>query len=133
TYVDANSTLSISLSPATADYHNPLTLSEKLQAESQAAPVSSMSSVSSGDSATSMSLMGTLMAADPTGTFFMFTKILQIVNKLYFININYGKRLEAFLAKSAPEGKVDPDPKKPQRVYNLKNSRGKLTQKTVPL
>ena len=48
-----------------------------------------------------MGVMGTLLAADPTGTFFRFTKILQIVNKLYFININYGKRLEAFLAKSA--------------------------------
>jgi hypothetical protein len=45
-------------------------------------------------------IMGGLLALDPTGTFFRFTKILQIVNKLYFININYGKRLEAFLKLS---------------------------------
>jgi hypothetical protein len=101
--------------------------------EQQAAPVAYTTSVSSGDSAASMSLMGTLMAADPTGTFFRFTKILQIVNKLYFININYGKRLEAFLAKSAPEQKADPEPSRPQRVYNRGTTRGKLSEHKVLL
>jgi hypothetical protein len=52
--------------------------------------------------------MGGLLALDPTGTFFRFTKILQIVNKLYFININYGKRLEAFLDQSVEYKYEDP-------------------------
>jgi hypothetical protein len=114
-------------------FKNILNSKDLAAAESQAAPVSSMSTVSSGDSAASMSLMGTLMAADPTGTFFRFTKILQIVNKLYFININYGKRLEAFLAKSIPVPEPEPDPRRPQSVFNRQASRGKLTLKAVPL
>ena len=73
------------------------------------------------------------MAADPTGTFFRFTKILQIVNKLYFININYGKRLEAFLAKSAMITMYDPNPNYPQYVYNVDNYRGKIDDKKVAL
>jgi hypothetical protein len=113
-------------------YQNAVTAKELAAAASQAAPVSSLSSVSSGDSAASMSLMGTLMAADPTGTFFRFTKILQIVNKLYFININYGKRLEAFLARSI--GEVDdPTPEKPQKVFNRRTTRGKLSLKEIPM
>ena len=79
--------------------------------------------------------LGTLMAADPTGTFFRFTKILQIVNKLYFININYGKRLEAFLAKSATFMKHDSsqDGNKPQHVYNSRKYRGKLSKTKTEL
>jgi hypothetical protein len=43
--------------------------------------------------------MGGLLALDPTGTFFRFTKILQIVNKLYFNQHKTMVRgLEAFLA-----------------------------------
>ena len=69
-----------------------------------------------------------LLALDPTGTFFRFTKILQIVNKLYFININYGKRLEAFLALLVRQYK------KPQNLNDVQNSktRGKLTGKKIP-
>jgi hypothetical protein len=72
--------------------------------------------------------MGTLLALDPTGTFFRFTKILQIVNKLYFININYGKRLEAFLAKSAHDQRRH-ETQKNESSLQQKNFRGKLTKK----
>ena len=89
--------------------------------------------VAAPDSATGLAVMGTLLAADPTGTFFRFTKILQIVNKLYFININYGKRLEAFLAKSAIQQYKEPTPAKPQPVYKQASFRGKLTNKKVTL
>ena len=81
-----------------------------------------------------MSVMGTLLAADPTGTFFRFTKILQIVNKLYFININYGKRLEAFLGTSALKPQTqNKDSQRLANVYNSKNYRGKLTRRQVTL
>jgi hypothetical protein len=83
--------------------------------------------VAAPDSATGLAVMGTLLAADPTGTFFRFTKILQIVNKLYFININYGKRLEAFLAKSAIA--FARRPKRKQRSSTWRNYRGKLTKR----
>jgi hypothetical protein len=82
------------------------------------------STIASPDSATGLAVMGTLLAADPTGAFFRFTKILQIVNKLYFININYGKRLEAFLAKSATiakHGQSEAEPSKTWTVFNQAN------------
>jgi len=80
-----------------------------------------------------MGIMGGLLALDPTGTFFRFTKILQIVNKLYFININYGKRLGAlFMAISGFEV-YDPDENRPQKVYNNLHYRGKLTAREITL
>ena len=78
-------------------------------------------------STTGMAVSGALLALDPTGTFFRFTKILQIVNKLYFININYGKRLEAFLAKSVRTDGVH------REGLNILNTRGKLSWKRVTL
>jgi hypothetical protein len=78
---------------------------------------------------TGLLFMGGLLALDPTGTFFRFTKILQIVNKLYFININYGKRLEAFLDLSQ-EPYPDPDP---QNARYILNTRPRLDKKNVPI
>ena len=68
-----------------------------------------------------------MLTADPTGTFFRFTKILQIVNRLYFININQGDRLEGFLANSASFEIYEPTPDHPQQVYNSRHYRGKLS------
>jgi hypothetical protein len=100
----------------------------------QAQAVSSLTTtVGSTDSPAGLAVVGALMAADPTGSFFRFTKILQIVNKLYFININYGKRLEAFLAKSATAGENNPELDKTQAIFNSKTTRGKLTNKKVTL
>jgi hypothetical protein len=82
---------------------------------------------------TGLGIMGGLLALDPTGTFFRFTKILQIVNKLYFININYGKRLEAFLDQSVEYKYEDPLVSNRQLVYNSKYSRGKLDKRNVPM
>ena len=80
-------------------------------------------------STTGVAASGALLALDPTGTFFRFTKILQIVNKLYFININYGKRLEAFLAKLAAKYRNS-------KYYDNEhayNTRGSLTKNRVTL
>src|SRR3990167_9576396 len=74
-----------------------------------------------------LSFMSAGLALDPTGTFFRFTKILQIVNKLYFININYGKRLETFLA--GPAVTMKPDPVfAPEQVLTYTQSMGRLTR-----
>jgi hypothetical protein len=107
---------------------------KKSESVLQAALLSIMTlTMAAPDSATGLALMGTLLAADPTGTFFRFTKILQIVNKLYFININYGKRLEAFLAKSALPDKVIDKEQENQLVYNSRNNRAKLSKEKVTL
>jgi hypothetical protein len=42
-------------------------------------------------------VMMAVVALDPTGVLMKFNQILKIINKLYFININYGIRLDAFL------------------------------------
>src|SRR3990167_7268183 len=85
--------------------------------------------LSSIDQPTSTSLGFVWLGLDPTGTFFRFTKILQIVNKLYFININYGKRLEAFLAKCKIS--LQNTYNMNELVYNSANFRGKLDQAKV--
>jgi len=49
-------------------------------------------------------LLALVYIFDVTGAAFRFTKVLQICNKLYFLNVNYGRKLEAFLwsIKSTP-------------------------------
>jgi len=103
---------------------------ETLKAAEQKAQIVSgaAKNLASTDTAVGMALMGTLLAADPTGTFFRFTKILQIVNKLYFINVNYGRRLEAFLAKSAVVTKAIF-----KETYKMLAWRGKLSYLHITL
>jgi hypothetical protein len=114
-------------------YYNTMTPAQLLTSLRQAQVSSLTTTVAAPDSATGLAVMGTLLAIDPTGTFFRFTKILQIVNKLYFININYGKRLEAFLAKSAIGNNARIETTKKQLAYNIRSTRGKLTNKKVTL
>ncbi|HYG84357.1 MAG TPA: hypothetical protein VD907_05795, partial [Verrucomicrobiae bacterium] len=112
-------------------YYNKMAENDANQINAESLASTLTTTVAAPDSATGLAVMGTLLAADPTGTFFRFTKILQIVNKLYFININYGKRLEAFLAKSSI---VHNDESKAQQLaYNSMLYRGKLTNKKVTL
>ena len=76
-------------------------------------------------------VMMTVVALDPTGVLMKFNQILKIINKLYFININYGKRLTAFLVNMGglPELSKDNNAK----VYQANVYRGKLTDKGVHL
>jgi hypothetical protein len=68
--------------------------------------------------------------ADPTGLFTQFTQILKLLNRLYFININYGNIAELFFLQiekaggTQRQGTQDPDAR--QRVW-----RGKLSKKDV--
>ena len=40
-----------------------------------------------------------LLGADPSGTLVKLSQYLKTYNKLYFINVNYGKRLDTFLSR----------------------------------
>jgi hypothetical protein len=112
-------------------YYNKMIASELELTDKAAVIVRPLSTtVAAPDSATGLAVMGTLLALDPTGTWYRFTKILQIVNKLYFININYGKRLEAFLAKSAIAVR---DGKTREAVVNMDEYRGRLSREKVTL
>jgi len=97
------------------------------------ATILSTSSIVSTDTPMGLGIMGGLLALDPTGTFFRFTKILQILNKLYFININYGKRLELFLYSLARFTPDTSSSTRPHWVYNIKHTRGKLSLRRLSL
>ena len=78
------------------------------------------------------SLVAFLLALDFSGAVFRVSRFLQIINRLYFLNTNYGPILGPFLLKSAQKLRHDPNTKRPQFVYNSKNYRGKLSdQKTT--
>ena len=119
----------ISTANVSTNYTNPINSKALSVLKQQQSVGQALTSPGSTDTAAGASITLALLALDPTGTFFRFTKILQIVNKLYFININYGKRLEAFLAKSAYAIKDD----KRTQVYHSTSTRGKLTAQMVPL
>ena len=119
----------ISSATGSTEYTNPIDKSQAETLKQQQSVAAQLGLAGSTDTAAGASITLALLALDPTGTFFRFTKILQIVNKLYFININYGKRLEAFLAKSAYAIKDD----KRTQVYHSTSTRGKLTAQMVPL
>ena len=75
------------------------------------------------------------ISVDPTGTFFKCTKILQVVNKLFFINIKYEKNLHDFLYNTASMITYEPNDNKnrPQFVYNSYMYRGKLSKYRISL
>ena len=75
-----------------------------------------------------------LMAAatlDPTGTLTRFTQVIKVTNRLYYININYGSRLDSFLKGI---DKVSGIRRKTEGLAYLKGTkcfRGKLSYKKV--
>jgi len=78
----------------------PLTLAasqmEVAGAKAQGAAMGAMM----GNNMAITTIIMTAVALDPTGVLMKFNQILKVINKLYFININYGTRLTVFLAQS---------------------------------
>lgn len=81
------------------------------------------------DSTVGSAVVLSAMALDPTGTVFRFTKILQVINKLYYINVNFGANLEHFLIQTAATVQESPEF---QNAHSL-HFRGKLSRNRVPL
>jgi len=69
----------------------------------------------------------------PSGLIVRFAQILKIINKLYFININYGKRLTAFLYSLTTTFRQFKDSPQNVQVYNNEDYRGKLSSSEVAL
>ena len=44
---------------------------------------------------------GSALVLDPTGTVFRFSQIIQIINKLYFVNVHFGRHLDPVLKRTA--------------------------------
>lgn len=77
--------------------------------------------------------LGFIFAFDITGEIFRSAKVLQIMNKVYFININHGKKLDAFLSQTTSIVQFDRNTRYPQRVFNEPSFRGKLSKNKITL
>jgi hypothetical protein len=108
----------------------PMVLKASLQevagAKAQGAAVGAMM----GNNMAVTTIIMTAVALDPTGVLMKFNQILKVINKLYFININYGTRLTVFLAQigGTPDKKTTP-----KEVYHSKATRGKFSRAHLPL
>ena len=78
----------------------------------------------------SSSVIGAVAAIDPTGIMIKFAQVLKLVNKLYYININFGRRLDAFLKRLEQE-QIDHSISDKQLAVYSKTYRGKLTRSLV--
>ena len=73
-----------------------------------------------------------IIALDPTGFLIRLIQILKIINKLYFININYGRRLDAFFNQLSLVV-TSSNTSKDLTTIKSKKFRGRLSEKSVPL
>lgn len=96
--------------------------------------VSTASSVvaqsASSDSVIAYTLVGIAVASDFSGTLMQFTKMIQMLNKLSYINLNYGSIMKSYLSLSSSSYKRGSSN---QQVYNTLNYRGKLSKEMVTL
>jgi hypothetical protein len=77
-------------------------------------------------------VMMAVVALDPTGVLMKFNQILKIINKLYFININYGIRLDAFLKGMGEQTANLTKEESDEMIKQLDRYRGKLTKDKIP-
>jgi hypothetical protein len=107
------------------DYKAPVLKAQIISAEQKGDFVQSLVSVSEPSGTLFTTTIFTLALLDPSGLIVRLCQILKIISKLYFININYGKRLEAFLSKT---GTILPSARSTNRdqVYHTNSYEGKL-------
>ena len=60
---------------------------------------------------------------DPTGVLTRFSQMIKIVTKLYYININYGARLDTFLSRIGETFMTMKDPDDAKKMF--------ITQSTI--
>jgi hypothetical protein len=112
-------------------YQQTATLAEAKGAADSGAAVNSAMGGSISSSPAFLPVMMAVVALDPTGVLMKFNQILKIINKLYFININYGTRLDAFL-KGMGEQQGNVSSAKAEWVTRHQTThRGKLTNEKV--
>jgi hypothetical protein len=107
-------------------FETKVSLQEVAGAQQQGAAVGAMM----GNNLAITTIIMTAVALDPTGVLMKFNQILKVINKLYFININYGTRLTVFLAQI---GGVTKKNAPRSEVYHSRATRGKFTTAHVEL
>ena len=73
------------------------------------------------------------MFVDPFNVFFVLMQLLKIYNKLYFINVNFGKKLAAFLQRLVEGMRSFKEEDSYQLFLHSRATRGKLTSYGVTL
>ena len=74
-----------------------------------------------------------IISLDPTGIILRSTRLSLFVNKMYYINVNHGQKLEEFLLSTTSIVRYDPNIDRPQQVYNNKVYRGKISKQKTTL
>jgi hypothetical protein len=112
-------------------FENTVSAAEVAGAASTGSAVSNIFGGSLTSSAAFLPVMMGVIAMDPTGVLMKFNQILKIINKLYFININYGTRLTAFLGAIGEMGGGTIVDSKKFTVHHISSYRGKLTKSNL--
>jgi hypothetical protein len=128
-----NVTLRISGSRGQFGYEIPTGLEEAKGAAGTGAAVGSAMGGSLSSSPAFLPVMMAVVALDPTGVLMKFNQILKIINKLYFININYGMKLDAFLQGMGEKVGSSSNETIDFMLHHLQNYRGKLTKEKVSI
>ncbi len=82
--------------------------------------------------AASAGIIGLLML-DPSGLLMRFSQLLKIATKLYYVNINYGRRLDAFLSKIRHFMAPNKETNDKEFLLHSKYYRGKLSRDLLAL
>jgi hypothetical protein len=114
----------------TFQYESKLSLLEVAGAKAQGEAIGSLVGSGGNTGLAITTVLSTAVALDPTGVLMKFNQILKVINKLYFININYGTRLTVFLAQI---GGISTGGNNREQVYFSKATRGKITRGRLPL
>src|SRR3990167_8610119 len=81
----------------------------------------------------STEVVSIVTAADPTGVVTRFSQILKISSKLFYINVKYGRKLNAFLASTEAFAGTVYEPNNRILVFGTNNYRGKFSEKMIQI
>ena len=117
-------------SSTSSEYLNPVTAAQLQVAQKRGETSSYL--LAAADTSNPVVFMGlfAMLALDPTGILLRLCQILKIVNKLYFININYGQKLDAFLSRLGGLISIKLTTAEDEALHT-KHYRGKLSKKHV--
>ena len=111
------------------NYTSSLTSGEFSQILQQAQAAEAIGAVGNIQSGTGTVAYGALIAMDPTGIIFRFTRVIQVISKLYYINVFFGSKLEPVLKAAAYSVKED----KNTLVRTSRSVAGRLFAMQVPI
>ena len=116
-------------------YKNPNALPSQLSpVENQAVVISSMTAWIPAKDSTSAEVVNIAVSADPTGIVMRFAQIIKLLNRVYYLNINFGNKLGHFLKQIEFVSGTKTQAMTPEYMLQSKlGTRGKLSSRGVVL